>query len=104
MPQSTHRKIFPHPGRIVRPQCIERLGLTVTAAARGLGVTRKALSELINGRSGILPEMALRLSKAFAAAPKYGLDFKWIMTSLGFGQSPTRSGCKNSLQPPNPTD
>ena len=55
----------PHPGRIIRQECIEPLGLTVTAAATGLGVARKTLSEIINGRSGISPEMALRLAKAF---------------------------------------
>ena len=55
----------PHPGEIVREQCLAPLGLSVTAAAKGLGVTRKALSELLNGHSGISPEMALRLEKAF---------------------------------------
>ena len=51
----------PHPGEIIREQCIEPLGLTITAAAKGLGVTRKALSELVNGHSGVSPEMAIRL-------------------------------------------
>ncbi|MSP93531.1 MAG: addiction module antidote protein, HigA family [Myxococcales bacterium] len=59
-----------HPGRIVRQECIEPLGLTVTAAAKGLGVTRKTLSELVNGKSGIPPEMALRLAKAFGSRPE----------------------------------
>lgn len=54
----------PHPGKIVREECIEALGLTVTAAAAGLGVTRKALSELINCQSGVSPVMAIRLEKA----------------------------------------
>lgn len=53
-----------HPGEIVRHDCIEALGLTVTAAAAGLGVTRKALSELINCQSGVSPVMAIRLEKA----------------------------------------
>jgi len=57
----------PHPGRIIRQECIEALGLTVTAAAAGLGVARKTLSEILNGRSGISPEMALRLAKAFGS-------------------------------------
>ena len=57
----------PHPGEIVRDQCLEPLSLSVTAAAKGLGVTRKALSELLNGHSGISPEMALRLEKAFGS-------------------------------------
>ena len=47
----------PHPGEIIRDQCLEPLGLSVTRAAEGLGVTRKALSELLNGHSGISPEM-----------------------------------------------
>lgn len=58
----------PHPGEIIRDQCLEPLGLTITAAAKGLGVTRKALSELVNGHSGVSPEMAIRLSKAFGSS------------------------------------
>jgi addiction module HigA family antidote len=57
----------PHPGGIVKRQCLEPLGLTVTRAAEGLGVTRQALSELVNGRTGISVEMAIRLSKAFGS-------------------------------------
>ena len=55
----------PHPGLSVRHDCVEPLALTVTDAARRLGVSRKQLSELVNGRSGISPEMAIRLDKAF---------------------------------------
>lgn len=55
----------PHPGRIVLQECIEPLGLTVTDAAAALGVSRNAVSELVNARRGISPEMAIRLSKAF---------------------------------------
>jgi addiction module HigA family antidote len=69
-------KTPPHPGRIVRRECIEPLGLTVTAAAKGLGVTRKALSELLNGKSGISPEMAIRLSKAFGSRPEIWLGIQ----------------------------
>lgn len=54
-----------HPGEVVRELCIEPLGLSITEAAKGLGVTRKALSELLNGHSRISPEMAIRLSIAF---------------------------------------
>jgi addiction module HigA family antidote len=54
-----------HPGEIIRELCIEPLELTVTDAAKALGVTRKALSELLNGHSRISPEMAIRLSIAF---------------------------------------
>jgi addiction module HigA family antidote len=52
------------PGEIVRECCLKPLGLTVTAAAEALGVTRKALSDLLNGHSGVSPEMAIRLEKA----------------------------------------
>ncbi len=58
----------PHPGEVIRELCLKPLGLTVTAAARGLGVSRKALSELLNGHSGISPEMAIRLAKGFGGS------------------------------------
>ncbi len=56
----------PHPGEIIRELCIKPLGLSVTKAAKALGVSRKALSELLNGHTGISPEMAVRLSVAFS--------------------------------------
>lgn len=55
----------PHPGESVRADCLEPLGLTVTAAAKALGVSRQALSNLIHGQAAISPEMAVRLDKAF---------------------------------------
>src|SRR5258705_12274388 len=55
----------PHPGEILKSLCLEPLGLTVTQAAEALGVSRKTLSSILNGRSGISPEMAVRLSIAF---------------------------------------
>ncbi len=55
----------PHPGEVLRDLCLEPLGVTVTEAARALDVSRKTLSAILNGRSGISPEMALRLSLAF---------------------------------------
>ena len=58
----------PHPGEAIREFCIVPLGLTVTEAARGLDVSRKTLSALLNGRFGISPEMAIRLSKAFGGS------------------------------------
>jgi antitoxin HigA-1 len=58
----------PHPGGFVLRQCIEPLGLTITEAAGALGVTRTTLSELVNGRRGISPEMAVRLSKVFGGS------------------------------------
>jgi addiction module HigA family antidote len=54
----------PHPGEAIREGCLEPLGLTVGAAAEGLGVTRKTLSSILNGHAGISPEMAIRLEKA----------------------------------------
>jgi addiction module HigA family antidote len=55
----------PHPGRSVRQDCLQPLGLSVTDAAKKLGVSRKQLSDVLNGHSGISPEMAIRLHKAF---------------------------------------
>lgn len=64
----------PHPGQVLRELCIEPLGLSVTEAAEGLGVTRKTLSAVLNGRAGISPEMALRLSIAFDTSPESWLN------------------------------
>ena len=58
----------PHPGEVIRKFCIEPLGLSVTKAAEGLGVSRTTLSKLLNGRRGISPEMAIRLSTAFGGS------------------------------------
>jgi addiction module HigA family antidote len=58
----------PHPGVVVLQECIEPTGLTITDAARALGVTRNTLSELVNGKRGISPEMAVRISKVFGGA------------------------------------
>jgi len=55
----------PHPGRVVRQECIEPLGLTMAQAARALGVTRQTVDRLVNQRCGVSPEMALRLEAAF---------------------------------------
>jgi addiction module HigA family antidote len=64
----------PHPGEIIRELCLEPLGLSVTDAAAGLGVSRKTLSSIINGRAGISPEMALRLSIALDTTPESWLN------------------------------
>ncbi|PTQ77665.1 Xre family transcriptional regulator [Nitrosomonas oligotropha] len=64
----------PHPGEVIKELCLEPLGLSVTDAARALGVSRKTLSTLLNGRSGISPEMALRLAKAFDTSPESWLN------------------------------
>src|SRR5437773_11143409 len=59
-----------HPGRSIRHGCLEPLGLSVTAGAKVLGVTRQTLNNVVNGKSGISPEMAIRLSKAFGSTPE----------------------------------
>lgn len=64
----------PHPGAMIRRQCLEPLGLTVTEAAKGLGVSRNTLSMLLNGRLGISPEMAIRLSQGFGGSPESWLQ------------------------------
>ena len=64
----------PHPGGVVLRLCIEPLGLTITDAAAALGVTRTTLSELVNGKRGISPEMAVRISKVFGGSAQ-----SWIV-------------------------
>ena len=66
----------PHPGGIVRRQCLEPLGLTITEAAEGLGVTRQALSDLVNERAGVSVQMAIRLSKGFGPSPETWLGLQ----------------------------
>ena len=66
----------PHPGEIVRWDCLEPLGLTVTRAAQGLGVSRQALSSLVNGKADLSVEMALRLSQAFGSTPETWLGLQ----------------------------
>lgn len=58
----------PHPGEVIKELCLDPLNLTVTDAAKGLGVSRKTLSALLNGRFGISPEMSIRLSMAFGGS------------------------------------
>ena len=64
----------PHPGEVLRELCLRPLGLTVTAAAEALGVSRKTLSTILNGRAGISAEMAIRLSVAFDTTPESWLN------------------------------
>jgi addiction module HigA family antidote len=64
----------PHPGEIIRELCLEPLELSVTKAAAALGVSRKTLSGILNGHSGVSPEMALRLSLAFDTSPESWLN------------------------------
>lgn len=69
----------PHPGLHVRFDCLEPLSLTVTEGATVLGVSRQALNNLVNGRSGISPEMAVRLSKAFGGSVEV-----WLRMQLAY--------------------
>ena len=79
----------PHPGEIIRDQCLEPLALSVTDAAKGLGVTRKALSELLNGHAGVSPEMAIRLERAFGSSAE-----TWLRMQLAYDlwQAEQRAG------------
>jgi antitoxin HigA-1 len=70
----------PHPGKTIRHVCMEPLGLSVTEGARALGVTRQALNNLVNGKSGISPEMAIRLDKAFGGAAHV-----WLGLQMDYG-------------------
>ena len=74
----------PHPGASVRYDCLEPLGLSVTDGARVLGVSRKQLSAVVNGRAGISPEMAIRLDKAFGggAGTWYQLQAAYDMAQV----------------------
>ncbi len=69
----------PHPGEVIKEMCFEPLALSITEAAKNLGVSRKTLSELINGRAGISPEMALRLAKAFNTTPE-----SWLTQQMNY--------------------
>lgn len=69
----------PHPGLSVRHDCLEPLGLTVTDGARALGVSRQALNNLVNGKTGVSPEMAMRLSMAFGGSAEV-----WLRMQLAY--------------------
>ena len=78
-------KYPPHPGRSIRNACLEPLGLSVTRGAETLGVTRQALNNVVNGKSGISPEMAIRLSKAFGSTPE-----TWLRMQLAYDLAQAR--------------
>ena len=80
----------PHPGEVLRELCIEPLGLTVTESAEALGVSRKTLSALVNGRAGISPEMALRLGKAFDTSAE-----SWLNQQMQYDLWVARQSNKN---------
>lgn len=66
----------PHPGEIVKYECLEPLGLTITRAAQGLGVSRQMLSDLVNEEAGVSVDMAIRLSQAFGSTPETWLGMQ----------------------------
>ena len=74
-----------HPGLVVRHDCLEPLELSVTEAAKALGVSRQALNNIVNGKSGISPEMAIRLSKAFGSTPE-----TWLGMQLAYDLAEAR--------------
>jgi len=76
----------PHPGGIVLRQCIEPLGVSITQAAEALGVTRTTLSELVNGKRGISPEMAVRLSKVFGGGAE-----SWLVQQAQYDVAQVRA-------------
>lgn len=75
----------PHPGGVVLRECIEPLGLTITEAATALGVTRNTLSELVNEKRGISPEMAVRIAKVFG-----GTEEGWMMQQAQYDLAQVR--------------
>lgn len=86
----------PHPGNVILHDCIEPLGLTITDAAAALHVTRTTLSELVNGKRGISPEMALRLEQVFGGSAE-----SWLVQQVQYDLSRIKkSGVKlQRLQP-----
>lgn len=66
----------PHPGELVKHECLEPLGLSVDQAAQALGIPRQELANLIDKKSGISPEMAIRLSKSFGSSPEVWLGMQ----------------------------
>lgn len=80
----------PHPGEVLRELCLDPLGISVTDAASALGVTRKTLSAILNGRAGISPEMAIRLGKAFDTSPE-----SWLNQQMHYDLWKARQHSKN---------
>ena len=78
----------PHPGLAVRHDCLEPLGLSVTAAAQRLGVSRKQLSSIVNCRSGISPDMAIRLDKAFGGG---AATWYWMQAAYDMARATSRA-------------
>ena len=84
----------PHPGEVLRELCFRPLGLTVTQGAAALGVSRKTLSAILNGRAGISPEMAIRLSLAFETTAE-----SWLNQQVQYRPLACRSKPEESPRP-----
>src|SRR5207248_10236970 len=89
----------PHPGLSVRHDCIEPFDLTITEAADLLGVTRQTLNNLVNGKSGISPEMAIRLAKAFGGSPAVWLKMQMDYDLAQATKSADKIKVRRVLQP-----
>jgi len=83
----------PHPGFVVLQECIEPLGLTITQAAEALGVTRNTLSQLVDGKRGISPEMAVRLATVFG-----GTEQGWVVQQAQYDLAQVRRGRMRKLR------
>ena len=75
----------PHPGEMVKELCLKPLKLSVTAAAEALGISRVSLSELLNGKNGLSPEMACRRHKAFGSTPEF-----WLRLQMAYDLAQTK--------------
>ena len=89
----------PHPGEIIREFYLEPLGLTVTAVAQALGVSRNSVSELLNGHNGVSPEMAYRLSKAFGRTPESWMNLQTMYDLARVQQKAEHFEVKTLFQP-----
>jgi antitoxin HigA-1 len=76
-----------HPGLTVKHDCLADLGLSIAQGAKVLGVTRQALNNIVSGKSGISPEMAVRLAKAFGSSPE-----TWLGMQADYDLAQLRSG------------
>ena len=91
-----------HPGRILKQDCLEPLSLSVTEAAKGLGVSRNALSAIVNQRAGISPEMAVKLSEAFGTTPELWINLQKTFDLWNAKQKVSREGITKFYPTPTP--
>jgi addiction module HigA family antidote len=81
----------PHPGEIIREDCLKPLDLTITEAAEGLGINRKNLSRILNGHAGVSPDMAVRLANAFGSTPEM-----WLKLQMAYDLAQARKKDENN--------